>query len=109
MNKTTITVPVEKFLWNNRGPDAEERARTLMHIMRLPWNHNMKPVDYFKKIFGRQNYVFQGSQRLWVWERGDWRVYVGNNKGICLEIRQDVAEERWCKIMDDFCSNFSLI
>lgn len=96
MNKNTLTTPIENYAWNEpRSPDTEFFREEMMDIMRLSHIHNVRPVQYFKSVLGKQSYVFLGSERMWVWERDNWRVYVGNNKGICLEVPLGLAPGEW--------------
>lgn len=45
-----------------------------------------KPVEAHKAIFGKQNYCFTGEYKYWVWDFGNWRVFVSNIRGISVEV-----------------------
>ena len=108
MNKDTITEAVENRLW--KIADLKDwRIASHLRIVSLPRAQGKKPVDCFRSILGRQNYTFQGSQRMWVWERGDWRVYVGNSKGVCVEIRHDTTSEEWDLALRDLEKSLALV
>ncbi|KKM97503.1 hypothetical protein LCGC14_1167540 [marine sediment metagenome] len=67
-------------------------------------------VGFHKKIFGSQDYCFDGGEyRLWVWEKTignrGWRVYVGNQKGICFEVDERCSYNEAMSMADDYLSN----
>lgn len=59
-------------------------------------------VDFFKFCLGQQAYTWIGEYRFWVWERDDWRVYVSNTKGICIEVREGLSKLQVRVAWDDF-------
>ncbi len=67
-----------------------------IHI-RIPLKKSL--VDAHKLQLGKQNKVFQGSHKFWIWEYPTWQVLVSNIKGICFEVDDNLtplqAENAW--------------
>lgn len=51
-------------------------------------------VEYAKFRLGEQDYTWTGSHRNWVWERGDWRLFVNNTQGFSFEVRDGLSLEK---------------
>lgn len=51
-------------------------------------------VAFAKLALGRQDYTWTGSHRNWVWERGDWRLFVNNTQGFSFEVREGISLEK---------------
>jgi len=106
MDKNTITTPAANLIqgyYNNR-----EFLEQYLSLYKYPsiFGFGRNFVKWFKHLFGRQKYCFTNTQRLWVWEKtiGDrgWRVYVGNGKGICLEVHGNCSTEEALDMVNDF-------
>jgi len=64
-------------------------------------SRNYKPVQAFKKVFGKQSEMFQGEYRMWVWNFIDGvKVYVSNVKGVCIEVPKEFTPKQACLSVD---------
>lgn len=69
------------------------------------------PVKLFKERLGKQLYTLNGGEyRFWVWEGRcqDWRVFVSNKKGVCLEVAEKSSIASVKLAWDDFTEHFGL-
>ena len=95
MNKDTFTTPIVNYMmnvWEHEDIDKHQAELMLVHSM----HHKvkMKPVAYFKKKLGRQNYTCTIFCRHWVWERNNWRMYVNNEQGISIEVDESLTGDQ---------------
>lgn len=65
-------------------------------------------VPFHKERLGKQDYIWVGEFRFWVWETPDWRVYANNHKGTCFEIREDLSDEEALAAWVDYLEKIDL-
>jgi hypothetical protein len=86
---TRIVLPETEPIINVLQEDATRSlayANDYMAFCRaLPYPRDL--VSLHKAKLGRQTTTtFTSEQRLWVWVRPTWTVFLGNIKGICFEV-----------------------
>lgn len=75
--------PIENLL-------TGDALRTYSTDYRKLWqrrcNLNLRPVYFYKLLFGQQDYCCQGKYRYWVWVHEDCRILVNNIRGMLFEV-----------------------
>ena len=59
-------------------------------------------VSYHKIKLGKQTTTFTTDQRLWVWDKPKYRLFVGNSKGICIEIDEKASKVDAAQALKDY-------
>lgn len=97
MKKLVPTTPIENCL------PAGSRARWVDEHLKLGDSFG-RPRDLVRihtERLGRQSTTVVTDQRLWVWQRDLWTVFVGNRKGVCFEVPLDTTEsDAWAAWRD---------
>jgi len=96
------STPFVNYVFGN--PSSLEEYESLnkemreFHFARYAHERNtgerLSCVDFAKKMLGRQDYTWCGEFRNWVWERGNWRLFVNNTQGFSFEVREDLEREQ---------------
>lgn len=89
MNRFTLTTPIVNYafnVWDAKTTQQFQIEQFKMH----DFHHaqNLSPIDWMKKVFGRQNYVCLLGRRYYVWEQSEWRLYAHNTGGLSFEVNQ---------------------
>lgn len=59
------------------------------------------PVEFAKWALGKQDYTWTSWKRNWVWERGLWRLFVNNEQGFSLEVKEGLTIEQAREVWDE--------
>lgn len=87
--------------YSNMTDDREIMKRLLDEM--TPMHQKMRPsVDSHKRALGKQDYCWNGSQRFWVWEGANWRVFCNNVRGTSFEVREGITLEEAFAAWDDY-------
>jgi len=88
------STPIINYVFNWTAEESKAFQYELMAMYHMPRSKGMKPVEFFKSCFGKQNYTWTGERRNWVWEGPAWRVYVNNVQGLGIEIMTDLTKKQ---------------
>jgi hypothetical protein len=96
------STPLDNYFvkWTNK--QSASFTGEMFDVLRAPAKSGLKPVSFMKKLLGKQDYCWNGEFRFWVWQQGDWRVYVSNTKGICFEVREFLSYGEVIYAWNDF-------
>lgn len=106
-DKERTTIPVVNLIFDSRQYVDEYKRRMLFGVYRQR-SKNQTLVEMHKEVFGKQAYCYQGEFRYWVWDYGTWRVYVSNQKGICIEVDPGFNSSQTMDILRDYWANFEV-
>jgi hypothetical protein len=70
--------------------------------------HKSRPIAFHKAQLGRQNYTWVGEYRFWVWETDTWRVYVSDQQGTSLEVKDSLSPEQSLAAWNDYLFKMGL-
>lgn len=88
--------PIDNIIQSEEGGYARYSAEYLCLTQKVRLT-KIKSIDLHKAKLGRQDFVFVGEFRQFVWDRLDtlgWRVFVAIGKGISFEVRPDFTPEQ---------------
>lgn len=57
-------------------------------------------IDHKNKL-GKQTYCIQLTNRNWVWEHDNWRVYI-STRGLSFEVKEDLTLQQVCAAWQDY-------
>jgi hypothetical protein len=66
--------------------------------------HNLDLVGIHKQFLGKQSYCWTGYKKYWVWDFGEWRVYINNIEGIGIEVSDGASIDRTMEIVKEYWS-----
>lgn len=79
--------PIENKLGTRLPKWSADYIETARRVRKRREAEKLSLVDFHKKMFGRQSRTFfNGEFKFWIWEMGNWTVYVSNKKGFCFEV-----------------------
>jgi hypothetical protein len=100
MKRTDETTPFVNILMNSEDePDRTLEAKEFLWVSFIVGSPKVQKV---KALLGRQDYTWMGSCRYWIWERGNWRVFVNNDKGLCFEVLPTLTVKQAIAEWEDF-------
>jgi len=91
---------IESLIYNRDFSQAkcDDMFKRLYALMRVA----KPPVQWHKNRLGKQTKTWVGEFRFWIWEGENWRVFVNNTKGTCLEVKLDISKEKVLVAFEDY-------
>lgn len=56
---------------------------------------------FHKNKLGKQTYCIQLTDRNWVWEHNNWRVYI-SVRGLSFEVKENLIIQQVCEAWQDY-------
>jgi len=100
-----VTTPIDNLLQWDSHAYRQYSAEYLAFSRSFPCPKGARHRDLVKihqANLGRQTTVFLGEDRMWVWVRPTWTVFVGNSKGICFEVPSGTTPEKALEAWRDY-------
>lgn len=101
--KNRPTVPVINFFTGDL--DFLKRYSEMMVVYHAQTSGH---VMEHKNKFGKQTYCWVGEYKYWVWDFGNWRVYVNNCRGVSIEFEPGTTQQEARKILADYWKTFDV-
>lgn len=65
-------------------------------------------VNFHQDRLGKQKMCWTGSNRFWVWEGKDWRIFASNKVGTSIEVKAGLTTDQAWDAFNDYLTAIGL-